>query len=64
MASTPGSADFFDITMDGEASSTNTFSSSTGVTNFNFFGVYHSVRFSWDNDPSNTGLVDKILYRQ
>ena len=64
MASTPGSADFFDITMDGEASSTNTFSSSTGVTNFNFFGVYHSVRFSWDNDPSNTGLVDKILFRQ
>ena len=64
MESTPGSSDFFDITMDGEASTTNTFSSSTGVTNFNFFGVYHSVRFSWDNAPSHTGLGDQILFRQ
>ena len=64
MASSPGSSDFFDITMDGAASSTNTFSSSTTVTNFNFFGVYHSIRFSWDNDASNTGKIDKILYRQ
>ena len=65
MSSSPSSADdYFDITMDGEGSATNTFSSSSTVTNFNFTGVYQSVRFTWDNDPSNTGLVDKILYRQ
>ena len=56
--------DYFDITMDNEASATNTFSGSTGVTNFNFTGVYHNVRFTWGNDPGNTGIVDKILYRQ
>jgi hypothetical protein len=64
MASDPESTDYFDITMDGAASSTNTFSSSSTVTNFNFYGVYHSIRFSWDNDPDNTGKIDKILYRQ
>ena len=64
MASSPSSTDFFDITMDGAASTTNTFSSSSTVTNFNFFGVYHSIRFSWDNDTDNTGKIDKILYRQ
>jgi hypothetical protein len=26
--------------------------------------VYHSVRFSWGNDSGNTGVIDKILYRQ
>jgi hypothetical protein len=64
MSSTPGSSDWFDITMDGEASPTNTFTSSTTVTNFNFTGVYHNVRFSWGNDSGNTGVIDKILYRQ
>ena len=57
-------SDFFDITMDSAASATNTFSDSTGVTTFNFTGVYQNVRFTWDNDPDNTGIVDKILYRQ
>ena len=64
MSASPGSSDWFDITMDGAASTANTFSSSTTVTNYNFTGVYHSVRFSWDNDSGNTGQVDKILYRQ
>jgi len=64
MSSTPGSSEWFDITMDGEASATNTFTSSTAVTNFNFTGVYHNVRFSWGNDSGNTGVIDKILYRQ
>jgi len=64
MTTSPGSLDFFDITMDGAGSATNTFSSSSTVTNFNFFGVYDSIRFSWDNDASNTGKIDKILYRQ
>tara|TARA_B100000427_G_scaffold247942_1_gene211032 strand:+ start:207 stop:1022 length:816 start_codon:yes stop_codon:yes gene_type:complete len=65
MATSPTTAnEFFDITMDGESSATNTFSSSTGITSFNFTGVYQNVRFTWDNDPDNTGIVDKILYRQ
>ena len=57
-------SDWFDITMDGEANSTNQFTNSTSVTDFNFTGVYQNVRFTWDNDPDNTGLVDKILFRQ
>ena len=64
MSASPSDGDYFDITMDGEATPTNSFSSSTAVTNFNFTGVYQSVRFSWDNDPDNTGVIDKILYRQ
>ena len=64
MSASPGSSDWFDITMEGAASTANTFSSSTTVTNYNFYGVYHSVRFSWGNDSGNTGVIDKILYRQ
>lgn len=64
MSATPSNSDYFDITMEGAGSTANTFSSSTTVTNFNFTGVYHSVRFSWGNDSGNTGVIDKILYRQ
>ena len=64
MSSTPSSSDWFDITMDGEANATNTFTNSTTVTNYNFTGVYHNIRFTWGNDAGNTGLIDKILYRQ
>ena len=64
MSSTPTSGDWFDITMDGEASATNTFSNSTTVPNYNFTGVFHNIRFTWGNDAGNTGLIDKILYRQ
>ena len=64
MSASPGSSDWFDITVDGAGSTANTFSSSTSVTNYNFYGVYHSVRFSWGNDSGNTGVIDKILYRQ
>ena len=64
MAVTPGNTDWFDITMDGAGSRTNSFSNSTSVTNYNFYGVYQAVRFSWQNDSGNTGLIDKILYRQ
>jgi hypothetical protein len=64
MAGTPGNTDWFDITMDGVGSRTNSFSNSTSVTNYNFYGVYQAVRFSWQNDSGNTGLIDKILYRQ
>ena len=64
MSATPSNSDYFDITMEGAGSTANTFLSSTAVTNFNFTGVYHSVRFSWGNDSGNTGVIDKILYRQ
>ena len=64
MASTPVDADYFDVTLDGEATPTVNFSSSTTVTNYNFYGVYQNVRFSWDNASGNTGIIDKILYRQ
>ena len=64
MSSTPGNTDWFDITLDGQSSATNAFTSSTTVTNFNFYGVYHNIRFSWGNDTGNTGIIDKILYRQ
>jgi hypothetical protein len=64
MSASPSNSDYFDITMDDAGSPANTFSSSTTVTNFNFTGVYHSVRFSWGNDADDTGVIDKILYRQ
>ena len=65
MASSPADADFFDITLDGEASSTVSYILPTSmVYYYNFTGVYHSVRFSWDNATDNTGTIDKILYRQ
>ena len=65
MASSPADADFFDITLDGEASSTVTFIlPTTLVYQYNFTGVYHSIRFVWGNDTDNTGVIDKILYRQ
>jgi len=64
MSSTPASDDWFDITMDGGANATNTFTNSTAVTNYNFTGVFHNIRFTWSNDSSNTGVIDRILYRQ
>jgi len=64
MNATPSDSDYFDITMEGAGSTANSFTDSTTVTNFNFTGVYHSVRFSWGNDSDNTGVIDKILYRQ
>ena len=64
MSASPSNTDYFDITMEGAGSPANTFSDSTTVSNFNFTGVYHSVRFSWGNDSGNTGVIDKILYRQ
>ena len=57
MASTPSDSDFVTIT-------STTLSSASTPSTLNFTGVFHSVRFSWDNDPDNTGKIDKILYRQ
>jgi|TARA_B100001057_G_C22556916_1_gene835641 hypothetical protein len=64
MSASPSDSDFFDITMEGAGATANSFTDSTTVTNFNFTGVYHSVRFAWGNDTDNTGVIDKILYRQ
>ena len=69
MSSDPETSDYFDITLDGESESTVTFElPETKVADYNFTGVYHSVRFCWDNGssmaPDNTGKIDKILYRQ
>ena len=57
MASSPSDSDYFDVT-------STTLSSASTVSTLNFTGVYHNVRFSWDNDSGNTGTIDKILYRQ
>jgi len=65
MSASPSDADFFDITLDGESSSTVQYIlPTTLVYQYNFTGVYHSVRFAWGNDTGNTGVIDKILYRQ
>ncbi len=65
MSASPSDSDFFDITLDGESSSTVTYIlPTTFVYQYNFTGVYHSVRFVWGNDTGNTGVIDKILYRQ
>ena len=58
MSSSPTENDWFDVALTGDALS------STGVTTYNFTGVYHNVRFTWENNAGNTGRVDKILYRQ
>ena len=64
MSASPSESDFFDITMQDASGPANSFTSSTTVTNFNFTGVFHTVRFAWGNDTGNTGVIDKILYRQ
>ena len=64
MSASPSENDFFDITMQDASGPANSFASSTTVTNFNFTGVFHTVRFAWGNDTGNTGVIDKILYRQ
>ena len=57
MASTPSDSDYFTVT-------SATYTDASAASTLNFTGVYHNVRFSWDNDSGNTGKIDKILYRQ
>ena len=57
MVSSPEDTDFFDV-------ASATYSDQSTPQTLNFTGVFHSVRFSWDNDSGNTGKIDKILYRQ
>ena len=57
MASSPGNTDYFEVT-------SATYSNASTPSTLNFTGVYQNVRFTWGNDSGNTGLIDKILYRQ
>jgi len=63
MAAVPDSSDYFDIVATDQSNTIN-FSNSSGVTYYNFTGVYQNVRFSWANDTGNNGQIDKILYRR
>ena len=63
MAAIPDNSDYFDIAATDQSYTIN-FSNSSGVTYYNFTGVYQNVRFSWANDTGNTGQIDKILYRR
>jgi hypothetical protein len=53
----PTDADYFEI-------STNTITAADTIAYYNFTGVLQYVRFRWTNDTGNTGVIDKILYRQ
>ena len=53
----PTDSDYFEI-------STNTITAADTIAYYNFTGVLQYVRFRWTNDTGNTGVIDKILYRQ
>jgi len=53
----PTDSDYFEI-------STNTIAAADTIAYYNFTGVLQYVRFRWINDAGNTGVIDKILYRQ
>jgi len=57
MSTSPNDTDYFEVT-------STTFSNSSIPSTLNFTGVYQNVRFTWGNDSGNTGVIDKILYRQ
>jgi hypothetical protein len=57
MDTTPETTDYFTV-------STITDLPTSGVKYYTFTGVYQFVKFAYDNATDNTGIVDKILYRQ
>ncbi len=57
MSASPSDTDYFEVT-------STTFSNSSTPSTLNFTGVYQNVRFTWGNNSGNTGVIDKILYRQ
>jgi hypothetical protein len=57
VSTAPGDSDYFTI-------GTNNITSSDTITYYNFTGVLQNVRFKWTNTSGNTGVIDKILYRQ
>ena len=67
MSSLPEINDWFDITVDG-GSSPITFSSSTAVTNYNFYGVYQLVRLVGATmlvvlEPLTKSIIDNKIVR-
>ena len=50
-------ADYFEI-------SSNAITTTDTIAYYNFTGVLQYVRFRWTNNSGNTGVIDKILYRQ
>jgi hypothetical protein len=44
--------------------STNIIDTSDTIKYYNFNGILQGIRFVWTNDSGNTGVIDKILYRQ
>ena len=60
----PLDRDWFDIKLDPEADEDVwTFTNGSGVLPFTWDGMFMWVRFSYTPDVSNTGTLDKVLYR-
>lgn len=60
----PTEQDWFSIQLDPESADDEwTFADSSGVIPFTWDGMFQWVRFYYTNDPSNTGTLDKVLYR-
>jgi len=59
----PGNELFFDIKADGETSTDINLTNFSGIKYFNFHGVLRKVQFFHTPDQSNTGNIDKIIYR-
>jgi hypothetical protein len=57
VSTAPTDADYFEI-------SSNAITTTDTIAYYNFTGVLQYVRFRWTNDSGNTGVIDKILYRQ
>ena len=57
VSTAPGDSDYFEI-------SSNTITTADTIAYYNFTGVLQNVRFKWTNTSGNTGVIDKILYRQ
>lgn len=59
----PGQEKFFDIRADGQASVDIELTNFTGLAYYNFYGVFRKVQFLHTPNISNTGNIDKIVYR-
>ena len=57
VSTAPTDADYFEI-------SSNAITTTDTIAYYNFTGVLQYVRFRWTNNSGNTGVIDKILYRQ
>ena len=57
VSTAPTDADYFEI-------SSNAITTTDTIAYYNFTGVLQYVRFQWTNNSGNTGVIDKILYRQ